>query len=170
MVRHDDTRAGGRRKSRPPSDPKMQILDLIFKVEESAARFRISRSRRPTPRSDRACGGRAVRLRQGGHQADAQNALKQVADIVRGKSQGHGAHRRPHRFKRFGCHTTRSSLIGGQTRSGTGSSRTRGSRTCGSAPGFGARKPAVPNTKPDGSDDPEGRQKNRRVEIVIGKK
>jgi flagellar motor protein MotB len=26
------------------------------------------------------------------------------------------------------------------------------------------------NTKPDGSDDPDGRQKNRRVEIVVGKK
>jgi outer membrane protein OmpA-like peptidoglycan-associated protein len=36
--------------------------------------------------------------------------------------------------------------------------------------GFGAETPIVPNTKPDGSDDPEGRQKNRRVEIIIGKK
>jgi photosystem I P700 chlorophyll a apoprotein A2 len=27
----------------------------------------------------------------------------------------------------------------------------------------------APNTKPDGSDDPEGRQKNRRVEIIIAK-
>ena len=33
--------------------------------------------------------------------------------------------------------------------------------------GFGAKKPVVPNTKPDGSDDPAGRQKNRRVEITI---
>lgn len=39
-----------------------------------------------------------------------------------------------------------------------------------SARGYGATKPAVANTKPDGSDDPEGRQKNRRVEIVFGKK
>jgi outer membrane protein OmpA-like peptidoglycan-associated protein len=35
--------------------------------------------------------------------------------------------------------------------------------------GFGATRPKVPNQKPDGSDDPEGRQKNRRVEIVIHK-
>ena len=35
--------------------------------------------------------------------------------------------------------------------------------------GFGAKKPVVPNTKPDGSDDPEGRQKNRRVEVIIKK-
>jgi len=35
--------------------------------------------------------------------------------------------------------------------------------------GFGAKKPVASNTKPDGSDDPEGRQKNRRVEIVLKK-
>lgn len=34
--------------------------------------------------------------------------------------------------------------------------------------GFGATRPKVPNTKPDGSDDPAGRQINRRVEIVFG--
>jgi outer membrane protein OmpA-like peptidoglycan-associated protein len=35
------------------------------------------------------------------------------------------------------------------------------------AHGFGATRPAAPNTRPDGADDPIGRQKNRRVEIVI---
>jgi len=35
--------------------------------------------------------------------------------------------------------------------------------------GFGAKNPVAANTKPDGSDDPDGRQKNRRVEIVIQK-
>ncbi len=37
------------------------------------------------------------------------------------------------------------------------------------AKGFGAKNPVAPNTKPDGSDDPNGRQKNRRVEITIQK-
>lgn len=35
--------------------------------------------------------------------------------------------------------------------------------------GYGASRPVVPNKKPDGSDDPNGRQKNRRVEIAISK-
>ncbi len=35
--------------------------------------------------------------------------------------------------------------------------------------GWGMTKPIVPNTKPDGRDDPEGRQKNRRVEIIVKK-
>jgi outer membrane protein OmpA-like peptidoglycan-associated protein len=33
--------------------------------------------------------------------------------------------------------------------------------------GWGETKPIAPNKKPDGSDDPGGRQKNRRVEIVM---
>jgi outer membrane protein OmpA-like peptidoglycan-associated protein len=35
--------------------------------------------------------------------------------------------------------------------------------------GWGAAKPVAPNTHPDGSDDPDGRQKNRRVEITVKK-
>jgi outer membrane protein OmpA-like peptidoglycan-associated protein len=35
--------------------------------------------------------------------------------------------------------------------------------------GFGARKPKASNKKPDGADDPEGRQQNRRVEIIFKK-
>ncbi len=33
--------------------------------------------------------------------------------------------------------------------------------------GFGKTRPVVPNNKPDGSDDPAGRQRNRRVEIRL---
>src|SRR6202163_175330 len=35
--------------------------------------------------------------------------------------------------------------------------------------GFGATRPVAPNTKTDGSDDPDDRQKNRRVELIIKK-
>ena len=38
-----------------------------------------------------------------------------------------------------------------------------------STQGFGKQKPVASNTKADGSDDPEGRQKNRRVEITVKK-
>jgi outer membrane protein OmpA-like peptidoglycan-associated protein len=33
--------------------------------------------------------------------------------------------------------------------------------------GYGKSRPVAPNTHPDGSDDPAGRQRNRRVEVVI---
>jgi outer membrane protein OmpA-like peptidoglycan-associated protein len=36
--------------------------------------------------------------------------------------------------------------------------------------GFGATKPAAPNTNPDGSDNPENRQRNRRVALVFARK
>jgi outer membrane protein OmpA-like peptidoglycan-associated protein len=35
--------------------------------------------------------------------------------------------------------------------------------------GFGARNPVAPNRNPDGSDNPEGRQLNRRVTLIIHK-
>ena len=37
------------------------------------------------------------------------------------------------------------------------------------ARGLGETRPVAPNAKPDGSDNPEGRQKNRRVEIAVKK-
>jgi outer membrane protein OmpA-like peptidoglycan-associated protein len=33
--------------------------------------------------------------------------------------------------------------------------------------GRGKSQPVAPNTKPDGSDNPQGRQQNRRVEIIV---
>lgn len=35
------------------------------------------------------------------------------------------------------------------------------------AVGCGKTRPVTPNAKADGSDDPKGRQRNRRVEIVV---
>jgi outer membrane protein OmpA-like peptidoglycan-associated protein len=35
------------------------------------------------------------------------------------------------------------------------------------AKGFGSRFPIAPNARSDGSDDPQGRARNRRVEIVV---
>ncbi len=37
------------------------------------------------------------------------------------------------------------------------------------ARGLGAQRPVAPNTRSDGSDSPEGRRRNRRVEIVVKK-
>lgn len=35
--------------------------------------------------------------------------------------------------------------------------------------GHGEARPVAPNTNPDGSDNPAGRQMNRRVEVLIGR-
>jgi flagellar motor protein MotB len=44
-----------------------------------------------------------------------------------------------------------------------------GVKTKMSSKGWGKTKPIAPNMKPDGKDDPEARQKNRRVEIVLAR-
>jgi OOP family OmpA-OmpF porin len=36
--------------------------------------------------------------------------------------------------------------------------------------GYGASRPIAPDSNPDGSDDPAGRQLNRRVELVLLKR
>jgi outer membrane protein OmpA-like peptidoglycan-associated protein len=33
--------------------------------------------------------------------------------------------------------------------------------------GYGETQPVAPNTRPDGSDDPAGRRKNRRVVVAV---
>ena len=45
--------------------------------------------------------------------------------------------------------------------------RDAGATTELTAVGYGESRPVAPNTTPDGSDDPAGRQLNRRVEIMI---
>jgi outer membrane protein OmpA-like peptidoglycan-associated protein len=42
-----------------------------------------------------------------------------------------------------------------------------GATTAMTTHGWGKARPIAPNTKPGGADDPEGRQKNRRVEITV---
>lgn len=36
-----------------------------------------------------------------------------------------------------------------------------------SSKGWGKTRPVAPNSMPDGKDDPEGRRKNRRVEVIL---
>jgi outer membrane protein OmpA-like peptidoglycan-associated protein len=100
---------------------------------------------------------------------DAQAALDRVAEIIRSKSKG------PVRIEGFtdskGApdYNLRLSSARAQSvekwlveREGVSGARF-------STQGLGASRFAAPNTKSDGSDDPAGRQKNRRVEIIIQK-
>jgi outer membrane protein OmpA-like peptidoglycan-associated protein len=98
----------------------------------------------------------------------AQQALKQVAQIIRdrakstvvieGYTDAKGSDRYNQRLSERRAQSVRKWLI-----------EREGLRVKMTARGYGKNKPVAPNTKPDGSDNPEGRQKNRRVEIVIRK-
>jgi outer membrane protein OmpA-like peptidoglycan-associated protein len=99
----------------------------------------------------------------------AQEALKQAAEVIRQKAkgtvriEGHtdsiGSDRRNQRLSEQRAESVKAWLVHEEGLSNV-SFTTRG---------FGAGNPVAPNRKPDGSDDPEGRQKNRRVEIIIAK-
>lgn len=100
---------------------------------------------------------------------DAAKALQQVAAIIRAKSKGavrvegytdsKGAAAYNVRLSEQRAAAVKAWLVSNETFDAA-TLLTRG---------FGAQNPVVPNTKPDGSDDPGGRERNRRVEIVITK-
>jgi len=102
--------------------------------------------------------------------ADSRAALDRVAEIIRSKSQGvvriegftdsKGGRDYNVRLSKARAESVQSWLV---EREGL---HDRGFST----QGFGATRFAAPNTKLDGSDDPAGRQKNRRVEIIVQKR
>ena len=102
--------------------------------------------------------------------ADAQAALDRVAEIIRSKSQGvvriegftdsKGEPDYNLRLSKARAESVQNWLADREGLHGTGFT----------TQGFGATRFAASNTKPDGSDDPAGRQKNRRVEIIIRKR
>jgi outer membrane protein OmpA-like peptidoglycan-associated protein len=100
---------------------------------------------------------------------DAKAALDRVAEIIRSKSQGavriegftdsSGAADYNLRLSNARAVSVKNWLIE-RERLGSAEFATQG---------FGATRFVAPNAKPDGIDDPAGRQKNRRVEIIIQK-
>jgi outer membrane protein OmpA-like peptidoglycan-associated protein len=101
---------------------------------------------------------------------DAREALDRVAEIIRSKSRGtvriegftdsKGAADYNLRLSNARAQSVESWLVE-QGKLDTGGFTTHG---------FGATRFAAPNTRPDGTDDPAGRQKNRRVEIILEKR
>jgi outer membrane protein OmpA-like peptidoglycan-associated protein len=155
----------------PVANPKMQVLDLIFKVENLAGEVQDLQVKetelevRVELASDVLFDFDKADIRPA-----AQNALKQVGAIIKEKAKGtvrieghtdaKGADSYNQKLSDRRANSVKDWLVKNE-----GLKEVRFSTS-----GFGAKKPVVSNTKPDGSDDPEGRQKNRRVEIVIGKK
>jgi outer membrane protein OmpA-like peptidoglycan-associated protein len=101
---------------------------------------------------------------------DAHNALKQAAGIIREKAkgtvrvEGHTDAKGSDSYNQK-LSDRRASSVNNWFVQKEGLKEVRFSTA-----GLGAKKPVAPNNKPDGSDNPDGRQKNRRVEIVEGKK
>ena len=101
---------------------------------------------------------------------EAATALHNVAEIIKDKGKGRGVRIEGHTDGKGGATYNQklSERRADSVRQWLAEREGLG-RVKMTTQGFGATKPVAPNTKPDGSDDPEGRQKNRRVEIVLAK-
>lgn len=155
----------------PVANPKMQVLDLIFKVENLAGKVEDLQIKETDLEIRIELAADVLfDFDKADIRPDAQNALKQAGGIIRDRAKG---------TVRIEGHTDSK---GSETYNQKLSDRRANSvkdwfvkkeglkNVSFTTAGFGAKKPVVSNAKPDGSDDPDGRQKNRRVEIVISKK
>ena len=99
----------------------------------------------------------------------AQRALREVADVIRGKAQG------PVTIQGYtdalGKDAYNQTLSERRANAVKGWLVTKESLPAArlATAGFGPRNPVASNVRPDGSDDPEGRQLNRRVTLIIRK-
>jgi outer membrane protein OmpA-like peptidoglycan-associated protein len=97
----------------------------------------------------------------------AEETLKKLATIIRSKSKGSVLVNGYTDSK--GSDFYNQKLSEGRANSVKQWLTTQGGISAGSLKtrGFGKANPVDPNTRPDGSDNPDGRAKNRRVEVVI---
>ncbi|MEX0804869.1 MAG: OmpA family protein [Candidatus Binatia bacterium] len=155
----------------PVENPKFQILDLIYRVEDIGGKtVDLQVKETPTEIRIELAADVLFDFDKADIRPDAHKALNQAAGIIRDKAKGlvrieghtdsKGSDSYNQKLSDRRAKSVRDWLVKNE---GLKNVRFQTS-------GFGAQKPAVPNTKRDGSDDPDGRQKNRRVEIVIGKK
>ena len=149
---------------------KMQVLDLVFKVEDLAGKVQdLQLKETDTEIRIELAADVLFDFDKANIRPQAEQALKQVATIIREKAKG--TVRVEGHTDSKGSDPYNQKLSVGRANSvknwlvqKEGLKNVRFSTA-----GFGAKKPVVSNTKSDGSDDPEGRQKNRRVEIIARK-
>jgi outer membrane protein OmpA-like peptidoglycan-associated protein len=151
-------------------DMGAKVLDLKFKVEDMGGKVQNLRIKEtPTEIHIELASDVLFDFDKADIKPQAAAALKQVAFVIRDKAigvvriEGHtdskGSNAYNLRLSRRRADSVKTWLIHKENLENV-AFRTRG---------FGAKRPIAPNTKPDGSDNPEGRQKNRRVEIILKK-
>jgi outer membrane protein OmpA-like peptidoglycan-associated protein len=162
--------AAGQSDLPPPEHRQTKILDLVFRVEDLGGKVQDIQVRET---------GSEIRIELAADvlfdfdKSDilprAVSALKQAASLINEKAKGSvrieghtdakGADAYNQKLSERRAGAVKSWLIGKERVLGV-TFVTRG---------FGAKQPVAPNSNGDGSDNPSGRQKNRRVEIIIAK-
>ena len=155
----------------PVANPKIQILDLVFKVEDLAGKIQDLQVKETDLEIRIELAADVLfDFDKADIRPDAQSALKQAGGIIRdrakgkvrieGHTDGKGSESYNQKLSDRRANSVKDWFV---KKEGLENVKF-------STRGFGAKNPVAPNTKTDGSDDPDGRQKNRRVEIVIRKK
>jgi outer membrane protein OmpA-like peptidoglycan-associated protein len=162
--------AVGQENAAPPEQWRTKILDLVFRVEDMAGKVQEIQVKET---------GAEIRIELAADvlfdfdKAEilprAQSALKQAASLIKDKARGtvridghtdaKGVDAYNQKLSERRAGAVKAWLVGKEGVRGV-SLVTRG---------FGAKNPVAPNANDDGSDNPAGRQKNRRVEIIISK-
>ncbi len=151
-------------------DLKVKILDLVFRVEDIGGKVQdLQVKESDTEIRIELAADVLFDFDKADILPKAQEALKQAASIIREK--GKGTVRIEGHTDGKGADAYNQKLSERRAAAvKTWFNDKEGIRNVQlSTAGFGAKRPKVPNNKPDGSDDPDGRQKNRRVEIVVKK-
>jgi outer membrane protein OmpA-like peptidoglycan-associated protein len=151
-------------------DLKMETLDLVFKVEDLAGKVQdLQLKETDTEIRIELAADVLFDFDKSDIRPQAQQALKQVASIIREKTRGTVRIEGHTDSKGSDPYNQKLSVARANSVKNWLIQKEGLKKVTFSTAGLGAKKPAVSNTKPDGSDDPEGRQKNRRVEIIARK-
>jgi outer membrane protein OmpA-like peptidoglycan-associated protein len=149
----------------------MKVIDLVFRVENTAGAIQdLEVKETPTEVTIELAADVLFDFDKSDLLPKAQDTLQKAADVIKERASGKATVRIGGHTDAKGSDSYNQSLSLRRadsvkhwfTSHGLGNLQFATS-------GFGAKQPVAPNTKPDGSDDPEGRAKNRRVEIVISK-
>ena len=151
-------------------DLKLKILDLVFRVEDIGGKVKdLQVKESETEIRIELAADVLFDFDKADILPKAQEALKQAALIIREKAKGTVRVEGHTDGKGSDAYNQKLSERRAASVKTWFTSKEGISNVQFSTAGFGAKRPKVPNTKSDGSDDPDGRQKNRRVEIVVKK-
>ena len=154
----------------PPLDLKFQTMDLQFSVEDvKGAVQALAVKETATEVKIELAGDVLFDFDKSDIRSEAEAALQRVAELIKqyprssvsidGYTDGKGANAYNLRLSDKRAAAVKNWLV---HQGGIDGKRIK-------TKGWGQVNPIAPNTNPDGSDNPAGRQKNRRVEITVKK-
>jgi outer membrane protein OmpA-like peptidoglycan-associated protein len=153
-----------------PPGAKLKVLDIVFRVEDVGGRVADMQVKETdTELRIELAADVLFDFDKATLQPAAEETLSKAAGIIRDKGtgvvqiEGHTDSKGDDAYNQRLSERRADSVRQWFVRHGLGAVKF-------SSRGFGEARPVASNTKTDGSDDPEGRRKNRRVEIVIAKR